>query len=123
MKTLILAAFLSTVVLAGCSITEPGERVYYPRERAYNAPFNDPYANSVYGNRYSTRRVYDYNTGRYYDVPVYSSPLYNTPVYKNPTYRNRPYPNNTRRDNGRRDWRDNERRNNFRDQPPRTFHR
>src|SRR5215212_6834658 len=98
MKTLILAAFIITIGLASCSVTEPYDRGYYPQERVYSAPAYDPYYNP-YDSRYSTRRVYDYNTGRYYDVPVYSSPVYTTPAYPNRTYRR----DNYRRDDYRRD--------------------
>lgn len=96
MKTLILAAFIITIGLASCSITEPNER-YYPQERVYSSSSYDPYYNP-YDSRNSVRRVYDYNTGRYYDVPVYSAPVYSTP-YPNRTYRRDDY----RRDNYRRD--------------------
>ena len=109
MKTLILAAFVITIGLASCSVTEPNDRVYYPQERGYISTY-DPYYNPVYDNRYTTvRRVYDYNTGRYYDVPVYGAPVYSTPVYPNSTYR---------RDDIRRDTyrRDNYRRDNYREQ-------
>ena len=96
MKALILAAFIITIGLASCSVTEPNERVYYPQDRGYNSVYSDPYYTPVYDNRYSTRRVYDYNTGRYYDVPVYS----NSPVYSTP---NRTYRRDSKRDNYRRD--------------------
>ena len=97
MKALLLAAFIITIGLASCSITQPGERTYYPQQRAYNSSIyrQDPYYNPDYDNRYTIRRVYDYNTGRYYDVPVYSSPVYSDQVYANRTYRR----DNYRRDN------------------------
>jgi hypothetical protein len=106
MKTLILAAFIITIGLASCSVTEPNDR-YYPQERVYSSSNYDPYYNP-YDSRYSVRRVYDYNTGRYYDVPVYSNaPVYVTPSYPNRTYRR----DNYRRDDYRRDgYRDNYRR-------------
>ena len=111
MKALILAAFVITIGLASCSVTEPGE--YYPRERVYSSSTYDPYY-TPYDSRYSVRRVYDYNTGRYYDVPVYSAPVYSTP-YPNSTYRN------YRRDDYRRDnRRDNYRNDNYRRTYPTT---
>ena len=100
MKTLILAAFI-TLGLASCSVTQPEEGVYYPQRRVYNNP------NYEYDNRYSTQRVYDYNTGRYYDVVVYNSaPVYNTPVYQNRNYRRYNQRDYDRRDNDRREYRD-----------------
>src|SRR5687767_3113426 len=108
MKALILAAFILIIGLASCSISEPNER-YYPQERVYSSSTYDPYY-SPYDNRYSVRRVYDYNTGRYYDVPVYGAPVYSTP---NRTYRRDDY----RRDNYRRD---NYRNNNYRRTYPST---
>ena len=96
MKALILAAFVIIIGLASCGVTQPNERVYYSQERVYSAPY-DPYYNTVYDNRYSTRRVYDSNTGRYYDVAVYSAPY---DPYYNPGYSNRTY----RRDNNYRDY-------------------
>jgi hypothetical protein len=93
MKALLLAAFIITIGLASCSVTQPDE-YYYPQQRVYANPNYqyDPYYNQVYDNRYTTRRVYDYNTGRYYDVAVYSSPY------------GAPYPQqNYRRDGYRRD--------------------
>lgn len=96
MKTLILAAFIISIGLASCSVTEPGE--YYPQQRVYSSSNYDPYYNPGYDNRYSIRRVYDYNTGRYYDVAVYSDPVYiNRTPYGNDNYR---------RDNYRRDYRE-----------------
>lgn len=108
MKALILAAFIITIGLASCSISEPNER-YYPQERVYSSSTYDPYYNP-YDSRYSVRRVYDRNTGRYYDVPVYSTP------YPNSTYRD------YRRDNYRRDnyRRDNYRNDNYRRTYPST---
>ncbi len=90
MKTLILAAFI-IIGLASCSVTQPNENVY-PQQRVYAIPQYNPY---YYDNTYDTRRVYDYNTGRYYDVPVY-----NAPVYSNRSYRRDIY----RRDNERREY-------------------
>ena len=99
MKKLLLASFIITIALASCSVTQPDE-YYYPQQRVYTNPNYqyDPYYTPVYDNRYATRRVYDYNTGRYYDVPVYSSP-YDPRVYPQQTYRRDSY----RRDNYRRD--------------------
>lgn len=118
MKTLILAAFIITLGLASCTVTEPNDG-YYSQQRVYNNGYGyDPYNSPVYDSRYSVRRVYDYNTGRYYDVPVYSSPVYGVPVYPNDGYRRDSY----RRDNYRRDnyRRDDYRRDNYREtQQPR----
>ena len=100
MKALILAAFIITLGLASCTVTEPNDG-YSSRQRVYNNGY-DPYAYG-YDNRYSTRRVFDYNTGRYYDVPVYGAPGYGVPVYPNQTYRRRDRRDNYRGDNYRRD--------------------
>src|SRR5688572_27886235 len=104
MKTLILAAFIITG-LASCSVTQPDE--YYPQQRVYSNSY-DPYYNPVYSNRYETRRVYDHNTGRYYDVPVYSAPVYSDRAYRRDYYRRDGYrrdyyrgDNNVRRENYR----------------------
>lgn len=104
MKTLILAVIIITG-MASCTVSQPGE--YYPQQRVYSNSY-DPYNNPVYSNRYETRRVYDYNSGRYYDVPVYG-----TPVYRDRAYRRE---NNYRRDDYRREYRreNNERRESYR---------
>lgn len=111
MKTLILGALIITLGLASCSVTQP-EDVYYPQQRVYSNPNYqyDPYYNSNYDNGYSIRRVYDYNTGRYYDVKVYNAQVYNTPVYQNRNYR---------RDYDRREDRREYRENNVRREIPR----
>lgn len=107
MKALILAAFIITLGLASCTVTEPNDG-YSSRQRVYNNGYGyDSYA-SGYDNRYSTRLVFDYNTGRYYEVPVYDAP-----VYQDQTYRRR---DNYRRDNYRTD--DN-RRDYYRETQPR----
>jgi hypothetical protein len=93
MKTIIFAALVIAISLVGCSVSQPGEREYYPQERVYNSPYyqSDPYYNP-YSNSYSIQRIYDYNTGRYYDVKVYNnSPVYDVPVYNVPAYPNSNY--------------------------------
>ncbi|HUS00914.1 MAG TPA: hypothetical protein VMY77_04265 [Chitinophagaceae bacterium] len=100
MKKLLLASVIITIALASCSVTQPDE-YYSPQQRVYTNPNYqyDPSYNPGYDNRnYTVRRVYDYNTGRYYDVAVYNSP-YGTSVYPQQTYRRDSY----RRDNYRRD--------------------
>lgn len=92
MKTIIIIAFIFTIALVGCSVTQPGERGYYP-----------PQQSGVY---YSPAPSYGYDP--YYD-PYYSPYGYgNTyPVYQERTYR-RPqqYPTRTYRDrDDRREWR------------------
>ena len=99
MKTLILAALVA-LTIAGCTVTEPAER-YYPQDRVYTSPYYTP----VYQGNYTIRRVYDYNTGRYYDVPVYNSPVYSSPVYSSPVYNSPVYSNGYRRDSYRNDSR------------------
>lgn len=96
MKTLILAAFIITIGLASCSVSQPNEE-YYPQQRVYTNPNYqyDPYYNPDYDSRYSTRRVYDYNTGRYYNVSVYSAPDYYSDNYRKEYYRRE---NNVRRE-------------------------
>ncbi len=107
MKTLILAALIISLGLASCSITQPEEGVYSRQQRGYNNPNYQYDSNYQYDDRYTTQRVYDYNTGRYYDVVVYNTaPEYNSRVYQNRNYRrdyNRDY---DRRDNDRREYRD-----------------
>ena len=77
MKTIIIAVFILTAGLVSCSVTQPDDRDYYPQQRVYINPNYqlDPYYNSIYDRRYITQRVYDYTTGRYYDVPVYVTTL------------------------------------------------
>ena len=100
MKTLILAAFIIIAGLASCTVTQPEEGVYYPQQRVYSNPQYDPYNNQGYDNTYTTRRVYDSNTGRYYDVVVYPAPVYGSQAYPGPVYSNRDY----RRDDYRREY-------------------
>lgn len=102
MKTLILAACIIITGMASCTVSQPGE--YYPQQRVYSNSY-DPYHNPVYSNRYDTRRVYDYNTGRYYDVPVYGSPVYAERGYRRDNYRRDDYRREYRRDEGREHYR------------------
>ena len=124
MKKLLLASFIITIALASCSVTQPDE-YYYPQQRVYSNPNYqyDPYYNPVYDNQYTIRRVYDYNTGRYYDVRVpVSGSAYGSRVYTQPTYRRDVY----RRDSYRRDnYRTDTRRDYYseRQQQPRTEQR
>lgn len=111
MKTLILAAFIITLGLASCSVTQPQDRVYYPPQRVYTNP-NYQYDPNYYPYDSRYQQVYDYNTGRYYYVPV--TPVYSAPVYQNRTYRG----DNDRRDNDRRDDRRDYRENNVRREVP-----
>lgn len=101
MKTLILAALISFIGLASCTVTQPEEN-NYPQQRAYNSPAYqyDPFYSQIY-DRYSIQRVYDYNTGRYYDIAVYNSPAYNNSYYQNRNYGRGDYyrrENNARRE-------------------------
>jgi|GEM_PF-2170878 len=99
MKTLILAAFIITIGLASCSVTQPQDGVYYTNPNYQYDPNYYPY-----DSRY--QQVYDYNTGRYYYVPV--TPVYTRPVYQNGNYGSDNYRrDNDRRENDRRDYREN----------------
>lgn len=95
MKTIIIIAFIFTIALVGCSVTQPGERGYYP-----------PQQSGVY---YAPAPYYSYDP--YYD-PYYSPYGYgNTyPVYQGRTYRReyqRPqYPVRNYRDDSREDRRE-----------------
>lgn len=90
MKNIIIAAFLIAIGLVGCSVSQPGERDYYPPQPGYSTTYGtyDPYYNPGYDNSYSIQRVYDRNTGRYYDVKVYNTPMYDGNVYNVPAYPN-----------------------------------
>lgn len=104
MKTLILAAFFIIFGLASCTVTEPNDG-YYSQQRVYNDGYsNDSYYSPVYDSRYSIQRVYDYRTGRYYDVAVYNQPVYGVPVYQD-GYRRQYRRDNYRNDGYRREYR------------------
>ena len=118
MKTYLLAAIIILLGLASCSVTQPNDREYYPQQRVYSSsPYQvDTYYNT-YDSRYSTQRVYDYNTGRYYDVPVYYSPVYTSPGYSRRNYRRENekreyYDRDERKDNNRNDEYSNRHQNN-----------
>jgi len=103
MKTLIFAAFLIVIVLAGCSVSQPVERDYYPSHPIYHtSPYayydNDTYYNQGYDNRYN-QRLQNYNY--YYDRRYNNGPVYVVPAYPSRNYR-REY---------------SERRDDYRDQP------
>jgi hypothetical protein len=76
MKTIIFIAFITAIGLVGCSVSQPGERDYYPPQSSYSTPYGyyDPYyAPQVYDNRYYDPRYsngYGYNNAPVYVVPV-----------------------------------------------------
>ncbi len=126
MKTLILAASIIAIGMVSCTTSQPAERVYYPSQPVYsNSPYaynNDQYYNPAYDSRYY-RRVYDYNTGRYYNVPINSAPVYTQRYDRREYQRNEEYREQAKQNNGRREEyqeqsrRNNERREEYKEQP------